>query len=63
MFRIKMIVLTAEKDQTKYFAKKISYFSICKLVLDFPSAAINYIYSGLLHLTKDVFTIQGSIGS
>ena len=52
-----MIVLTAEKDQTKYFAKKISYFSICKLVLDFPSAAINYIYSGLLHLSKDVFTI------
>ena len=52
-----MIVLTAEKDQTKYFAQKKSYFSICKLVLDFLSAAINYIYSSLLPLAKDVFTI------
>ena len=58
-----MIVLTAEKDQTKYFAQKISYFSICKLVLDFPSAAMSYIYSSLLHLTKDVFTIYGTTGS
>ena len=34
-----------------------SHCSMCKLLLDFPAAAINYLYSSLCSLTKGFFTI------
>ena len=43
IFRSEMIVLTAKKDQIKYFAKNEldQIISFYMLLLDFPSAAIN----------------------
>ena len=42
IFRSKRIVHTAEKDQIKYFSM---WFSMCKLLLEFPAAVINYFFT------------------
>ena len=37
-----------------------SHFSLCKLLLDFATTAINYVSLSLWSLSKDFFTIQGT---
>ena len=44
-----MIVHKAEKNQIKYFTQKLA---MCKLLPDFPAAAINYVGSSFGILQK-----------
>ena len=56
-----MKVYTAENDQKSILFETgllKSHFSLCKLLLNFATAAINYVSWGLRSLSKDFFTIQ-----
>ena len=55
IFRSKMIVDTAKKGKKILLKVSLvkSHSSICKLLVDFPAAAINYVYSSLWSLVKD----------